>query len=456
MKFVAKIISLTLFTISLSLSQSVSSKISKVVSNKFFDSCLIAIQVEDLTTNKILFKKNEKMLLRPASNLKILTSTAGLIYLDEDYQFTTNLYYDGLISNDTLFGNIYVEGGCDPDFTVQNFYTFVNALKNLNIKFINGNLFGDISFKDSLYWGKGWMWDDDPSSDEPRLSALNLNDNCVELFISNEQIEISPRTKFVDLLIFDNDTSFTVYRDWLNNTNKIIIRGKPEHKAYFKINITNPEKYFLTVFREVLDSNNIKISGECELKNIPVDANYITSVNRKYSEVIVNLNKNSDNLSAEMTLYAIAEKYFGRPATADSGIKILNQLIDSIGFQSDNYRIVDGSGVSHYNVVSAELLSGLLKYVYKKYPEKFHILYDSFPIAGVDGTLDNRMKRSKAYKNVHAKTGTLTGVSCISGYLTTKRNHILAFSIMMQNFVGSSKRVKDLQDKILEILAETK
>ena len=456
MKFVAKIFLLTLLLFSLTFSQSISSRINKVLSNKFFDSCLIAIQVEDLTTNETLFKKNEKMLLRPASNMKIITSTAGLIYLGEDYQFTTNLYYDGFISNDTLYGNIFVEGGCDPDFSTQDFYTFVEALNNLKIKFITGNLYGDISFKDSLYWGKGWMWDDDPSSDAPRLSALNLNDNCVELFFSNGQIETSPQTKFVELLIYDYDSSFTVDRDWLNNTNKIIIRGKPESYAYFKVNIINPEKYFLTVFREVLDSNNIKVLGDNELKEIPADAFYITSVYRKYSDVIFNLNKNSDNLSAEMTLYAIAEKYFGRPATAENGIKVIKQLIDTIGFQSDNYRIVDGSGVSHYNVVSAELLSGLLKYVYKKYPEKFQILYDSFPIAGVDGTLENRMKYSKAYNNAHAKTGTLTGVSCISGYVTTKRNHLLVFSIMMQNFVGNTKRVRDLQDKILEILAEAK
>lgn len=456
MKFVAKIISLTLLSISLSLSQSISSGINKIISNKFFDSCLIAIQVEDLTTNKTLFKKNEKMLLRPASNLKILTSAAGLIYLGENYQFTTNLYYDGFISNDTLFGNIFIEGGCDPDFTTQDFYLFVEALKNLNINFINGNLYGDTSFKDSLYWGKGWMWDDDPSSDAPRLSALNLNDNCVELFFSNGQIEISPRTNFVDLLIYDDDTSFTVDRDWLNNTNKIIIRGKPESNAYFKVNITNPEKYFLSVFREVLDSNNIKVLGENELKDIPADVFYITSVNRKYSDVIVNLNKNSDNLSAEMTLYALANKYSGSPATAYSGIQFINMLIDSIGLNHKDYRIVDGSGVSHYNVVSAELLAKLLKFIYQNYPKKFKVLYDSFPIAGIDGTLENRMKNSKAFNNVHAKTGTLTGVSCISGYVTTKRNHILAFSIMMQNFVGSAKRVRDLQDKILEILAEAK
>lgn len=451
-----KKILLSFLIVSVSFSQSLSSKLNKILSDKFFDTCLVAIHIEDLTADKVLFKKNEKMLLRPASNMKILTSAAGLIYLGEDYQFTTNLYYDGFISNDTLFGNIFVEGGCDPDFSTQDFYKFSEALKTLNIKVIAGNLYGDISFKDSIYWGKGWMWDDDPSSDAPRLSALNLNDNCVELFFKNKQLEISPRTKFAEIVIYENDTSFTVERDWMNNTNKIIIRGKPENNSYFKVNITNPEKYFLAVFKEVLDSNEIKLIGEVGIQNLSEKVYYITSVKRKFSDVIVNLNKNSDNLSAEMTLYALSEKYFGRPANADSGIQIIKELIDSTGFESDNYKIVDGSGVSHYNVLSAELIAGLLKYVYKKYPEKFMTLYDSFPIAGVDGTLENRMKDSKAFNNVRAKTGTLTGVSCISGYLTTKKNHTLAFSIMMQNFVGSAKRVRDFQNKILGMLAEMK
>jgi D-alanyl-D-alanine carboxypeptidase/D-alanyl-D-alanine-endopeptidase (penicillin-binding protein 4) len=85
--------------------QSLKYKLNKVLMDKFFDTCLVSIQVEDLTTNKTLFKKNEKMLLRPASNMKILTSSAGLLYLSPDYEFKTDLYSDGYVSNDTLFGN---------------------------------------------------------------------------------------------------------------------------------------------------------------------------------------------------------------------------------------------------------------------------------------------------------------------------------------------------------------
>jgi D-alanyl-D-alanine carboxypeptidase/D-alanyl-D-alanine-endopeptidase (penicillin-binding protein 4) len=155
-----------------------------------------------------------------------------------------------------------------------------------------------------------------------------------------------------------------------------------------------------------------------------------------------------------MTLYALANEYSGKPATADSGVKFIELMVDSIGLNHEDYRLVDGSGVSHYNVVSAELLSKLLKFFYEEKPELYKILHDSFPIAGVDGTLEYRMRKTAAENNVHAKTGTLTGVSCISGYLSTKNKHLLAFSIMMQNFVGSSSKAKEFQDEICRILAE--
>jgi D-alanyl-D-alanine carboxypeptidase/D-alanyl-D-alanine-endopeptidase (penicillin-binding protein 4) len=448
--------------------QSLKSKIDTVLKDKFFESCLVAIQVEDLTANKTVYKKNEKYLLRPASNMKILTSAAGLQYLGPDYEFKTDVYYDGYVSNDTLFGNIFVVGGCDPDFVTQNLYPFVDAIKALNINFIKGNLFADVSFKDSLFWGHGWMWDDDPSSDAPHLNALNINDNCVEVFVQTSEyldkptITLSPNTKYLTVRnesSFNGAEKFQITRNWIEKKNEIIVKGKfPISNRYVKqlVNVIDPAKYFLTVFVEVLDSNRVKLLGKVELQNLSGDETLLYSFTRKYSDIIDNLNKESDNLSSEMTLYALSEKYSGRPATADSGVQFIKMMIDSIGLNSADYRIVDGSGVSHYNVVSAELLTNTLKYFYDKKPELYKILYKSFPIAGVDGTLENRMRKTVAANNVHAKTGTLTGVSCISGYVTTQRNHTLAFSIMMQNFVGSSSKAREFQDVICKILAESK
>lgn len=445
--------------------QTLKTKLENLFNDKFFERCLISIQVEDLTANKTLYKKNEKLLLRPASNMKIITSAAGLLYLGPDYEFKTDLFYNGYISNDTLHGDLIFVGGCDPDFVTQDLYPFVDAIKSLNISVVNGNLYGDISFKDSIYWGQGWMWDDDPSFDAPYLSALNINDNCVEVFVQQLEyldkptVTIYPNTDYVTLInesFFDGEEKFQITRNWMERKNEIVVKGKfPISQRYVKqfINVLDPAKYFLKVFSEVLDSNQVKVLGEIDFKNLSGNENLIYSFGRKYRDIINNLNKTSDNLSAEMTLYALSEKYSGKPASADSGIQFIKMMIDSIGLNSKDYRIVDGSGVSHYNVVSAELLVNILKYFNNMQPDLCELLYDSFPIAGVDGTLEYRMQKIPLLNNVHAKTGTLTGVSCLSGYLTNKKNHKLAFSIMMQNFVGPSSKARDLQDEICRILA---
>ncbi len=448
--------------------QSLKTKIDNILKDKFFDRCLIAIQVEDMTTNKTLFKKNEKMLLHPASNMKIITTTTGLIYLGPDYEFKTDLYYDGFVSNDTLNGNLYFVGGCDPDFITQDFYGFVDAIKTLNISVINGNIYGDISFKDSLLWGNGWMWDDDPSFDAPYLSALNLNDNCVEVIVQQSDyldqptVSFNPNTNYVSVknqITNDGTKKFEISRNWLERKNEIIVKGKyPKSIKYTSefVNVLEPAKYFLTVFSEVLDSNNLKLIGNVGIKKLPEQIILLNSFNRKYSDIVDNLNKTSDNLSAEMTLLALAEKFYGKPANAKNGIYVIDKMVELVGLKPEDYRLVDGSGVSHYNVATAELLSAILKYFYEERPELYTILYNSFPIAGVDGTLENRMRNTLAEKNVHAKTGTITGVSTLSGYVTSKKNHTLAFSIMIQNYVGSSSKAKEVQDQICKILAEHK
>lgn len=452
-----KILIISLILIISSFPQSLKTKIDKILKDEFFETCLVAIQVEDLTANKLLYNKNEKYLLRPASNMKILTSAAGLLYLGQSYEFKTDLYYDGEISRDTLNGNLYVVGGCDPDFTTVDLYTFVDVLKSNNVSVINGNVYGDVSFKDSLYWGKGWMWDDDPSSDAPYLSALTINDNCVEVSYDSREklISLNPKTNYVDIKRIESDEELFIDRNWIERKNEIVIKGKDDKKKYLvKINVLNPEMYFLKVFTEVLDSNQIKVLGNNEIKKLNDNFYFLTSVLRKYSDVIVNLNKESDNLSAEMTLFALAEKFYGKPANAKNGINVLEKMIDEIGLEPDNYRFADGSGVSHYNVVSAELLVKILKYFYEKKPELFSILYNSFPIGGLDGTLEYRMENKLVKENVHAKTGTLTGVSSLSGYLTNKKEHLIAFSIIMQNYIGSSSKAKEIQDEICKILSE--
>ncbi len=154
-----------------------------------------------------------------------------------------------------------------------------------------------------------------------------------------------------------------------------------------------------------------------------------------------------------MTLRAMAYENFGKVASAKKGVKLIDSLITEVGLNPKDYRIVDGSGVSHYNLVSVELLNEILVYMNLYHPDLFELLYESFPIAGVDGTLKHRMEDGNAFNNVHAKTGTLSGVSSLSGYLYDKKGDLISFSINTQNFVGSSRKARVFQDKICEILS---
>src|SRR4030042_284389 len=116
-------------------------KIDSLLTNPFFESCNISIDVFDLTTEKNLYKKNEKLLMRPASNLKLFTSAAGLYFLGEEYKFKTSVYYKGEIEDSVLFGDMYIVGGFDPEFTSKDLDSMVTQIKLQGIKEIHGNLY---------------------------------------------------------------------------------------------------------------------------------------------------------------------------------------------------------------------------------------------------------------------------------------------------------------------------
>jgi len=446
--------------------------INKIINDPFFEKTLIAIDIFDLTDGVSLFQKNEKLLLRPASNMKLLTSAAALLNLGEYYTFRTDLYHTGAIEGETLYGDIFVVGGFDPNFTTGDLDSLVKVIKSLGIKNIAGGIYGDISKKDSMYWGKGWMWDDDPEPSAPYLSALNINDNSIEVLIEGSKIgsravvSLIPETDFVDVenktVTVDsaNDNDLLITRDWVNKKNTILVSGKVSKSKIFdislnisKVNLLYPERYFLNLFKEQLEQQGIINDKPIDIKRLDENAVYLASVFRPIDTVLSVVNKTSDNLSAEMLIYAMAYNESDAPAVADDGLAAIKKLIDSVGFNSDEFSIADGSGVSHYNLVSAELIIETLKYMYYKRKDLFVLFYNSLAVAGVDGTLRNRMKNTSAQNNVHAKTGTLNGVSNLSGYVTAKNGHLLAFSIMIQNFVEDYSKARSFQNKICELLA---
>ena len=254
------------------------------------------------------------------------------------------------------------------------------------------------------------MWNDDPSTDFPYFTPLTINDNAVKVHVQATDIGNAPKVivepatsffKINNLAKTENTgrTSLEVTRDFVHRKNDIIVKGtiNPKDAVYSEeINVVYPEKYFLTLAKEEIEQLGISIIGDVSISPLPEGTKHLFTFRRKFTDVINNLNKQSDNLSAEMTLRALAFKYYGKPATPENGIRLVDSLISLAGMDPRNYRIVDGSGVSHYNLVSTELLNADLKYIYSSQPELYNTLVQSFPIAGVDGTLKRRMKGTLA------------------------------------------------------------
>jgi len=444
-------------------------RIDSLLTSDFFKSTQAAISVYDLTENKSVYQHNEKLLMRPASNQKILTTGAAYLFLGDNYNFKTSIYHTGEIKDSLCNGDIYIVGGFDPDFNSTDLDSLVRAIKHCGINGITGNIYADVSAMDSLFWGKGWMWDDDPESFAAYITPLTINKNSIRIVAKPNSIgkpatvELNPDTKFFTVenssaTVDTGKTTLKITRDWINRKNKIIISGNFLESAKHdtvRLNVFNPTFYFLHLMRESFERNGISFCGKVDTLKLNKDAVFISSFERNIKPVIINTNKTSDNLSAELILRALSLNTHGSHASAKNGIVLVDSLITLAGLNPKNYTIVDGSGLSFYNLLSAELLTDVLKYFYYKQPKIFEKLSNSFPVSGYDGTLKNRMKETSAYKHVFAKTGSLSGVSNLSGYLLSRSDHLIAFSILIQNYTGSSNQVRTIQDNICKIIFET-
>jgi len=440
-------------------------KIDRILDDDFFNSTLIAVDAYNLTTKTKVYQKNERYLLHPASTAKLITSIAGFHYLGKDYRFTTSLFHTGEIRDSVCYGDVYVIGGFDPDLVTEHLDSLSLLIREYGINSFTGNLYADVSMMDSIYWGEGWMWDDNPSLDAPHLSPLVVNDAGIKVkydpngYGNPLKVSLIPHTKYFSIInnsIVGDSSNLTISRAWMSNSNNIIIEGTfPSYGTgdIEKLNVYNPSKYFLFLFSEALERNKIRFGGYTDTLTLPLEAKYIGSISHSLSQVAEDLNKRSKNLSAELLLRAIAYSLYGKPASAKSGIKAIDKMLSEIGFTNNDFLLVDGSGLSHYNLVSARLLTEILTDLYINKKDIFEELYKTLPIAGLDGTLEFRMKNGNAFNNVRAKTGTLRGVSCLAGYLTAKNGHKIAFSILMQNHIESTRLSRNYQDQICEILS---
>lgn len=449
--------------------QPLAQRLDSLLNDPLLKTSEVGITVFDLTTGESLFRYQDEKLYRPASTEKVITSVTALARLGTDYTMDTRLQYTGSIENDTLKGSLYLVGGFDPEFMDEDLDSLVDVIARSGIRYITDTLAADVSMTDSVYFGTGWSWDDVPASFQPYLSPLMLNRGCVDVTVTPTQKDSLPQVLCVpasDYYRVDNDAvsmqpqagKLKITRNWLHNGNLIHISGNAAKTTTRSLSIYTSKDFFFHTFVSRLKEKGVEARttgfAECPQPDSLTTVTPLFTLSRPIGEVLKQMMKESDNLCAESMFYHLAAKHAARKqVTADDGTEAIEDFIKTgLGFNPEYYRIADGSGVSLYNYVSPRLLLEYLKYAYY-HADIFQPFYESLPIAGVDGTLEHRMRKTKAYRKVHAKTGTVTGVSALAGYAKAPNGHQLAFVIINQN-VMKTRQARVFQDKVCQVLCQ--
>lgn len=436
-------------------------RLDTLVANELPAGSVVGISVFDLTEGRTLYEHHADRLSRPASTMKVLTAITALSQSEADAPFRTEVWYRGRIERDTLKGDIYVVGGMDPEFDDEAMDSLVAAVARFPFSVVQGTVYGDVSMKDSLYWGNGWLWDDTPSAFQPYLSPLMLEKGTLTVTAlpaaqagDTARLLCTPVSTYYTLV---NETKsrmpsagpFRVTRNWLENGNRVTVTGNVPSAQARTINIFSSERFFMHVFTERLRQEGIHCNGYSFGELVRDSLSVRMTVHETPLQAVLDqMMKESDNLNAEAMLYRLGAQASGeKQVSAKAGLDAIRRLIRQLGLNPRRYKLADGCGLSHYNYITPELLVTFLKYAYSR-TDIFQHLYKAMPVSGIDGTLKYRMGYgTPAFRCVHAKTGSYTGINCLAGYLKRQDGHWIAFAIMNQN-VLSGRGARAFQDKV--------
>jgi D-alanyl-D-alanine carboxypeptidase len=368
------------------------------------------VYVWDLDAARRVYSRNASTELAPGSNMKLVTSAAALMGWGITHRFVTELYApDVPVAGGVLYGDLYLRGLGDPslstrayqrsefDLATASFETFARALRREGVRVVRGGVFGDASWFDKMRtvptWKPGLQLECGP------LSALSGNQGLV-------------------------------------NGNRV--------KA--------PATWAARLLTEALADAGVKVKHKPASGKVPGTTRL---VKRQYSATLAGImkrmNKESDNYFAEVLLKGLGRDFYGDGSTA-AGVKASREALRAHGIGSDAYVVLDGSGLSYGNRLTAHDIVRLLGAMSRR--DDFDAFYDSLAIAGEDGTLEDRMRGTAASGNAHAKTGTLNISVCLSGYVESANEHRVAFSILMNGWPLDWTRATKAQDAIVVALAK--
>jgi D-alanyl-D-alanine carboxypeptidase/D-alanyl-D-alanine-endopeptidase (penicillin-binding protein 4) len=361
-------------------------KLDSLLRDPLFETTQVGLMVFDLDADTVLYQYQARQLMRPASTMKLVTAITALDRLGGGYEYKTDFYYTGSLTDSVLTGNLYCVGGFDPSLTQDDVAVIAESIHQAGVRKVRGTIIADKQMKEVLDYGEGWCWDDD----NPMLIPLSIGRKDIFLTTLRKELE-----------------------------------------------------------RQGVDVSEARLGGNGVMPN---GARHLSTYHHSIDVILNQMMKDSDNFYAESLFYQTAASTGHRPAKASDARTLTKQFIKRLGLGDNPYKIADGSGLSLYNYVSAELLVYMLRYADSKEEIIGHLL-PSLPIAGVDGTLKKRMTDTNACGNVVAKTGTVTGISSLAGYLTSGDGRRLCFAIINQG-VMRSKDGRDFQDRVCNALCE--
>jgi serine-type D-Ala-D-Ala carboxypeptidase/endopeptidase (penicillin-binding protein 4) len=429
----------------------------------------IGIDIRVVSNDSTLYTINPKSYMTPASIQKLFTTAGCLLILGDDFQYKTSIMYTGKMKGHKIKGDLVISGAGDPSMSdrfykgnaLSIFESWADSLLARDVHKIKG----DIVILDTLFqvspWGDGWNWDDLAYDYAAERTSFMFNENRGYMVIMGTEEGVPPAivvesenndiTMQNDIITTSDITRTSVQITPLQNGKGFRLTGKVKPYVIDEefIALPNPQLTSGNILQSIFKIRGIKCSGKVKVVH-STNEFYNKHLNLIFehtsaplSKIIRLTNKNSLNLAAEALLLTL-----GR--TEKKSTYILKDALRGMNIDADSIYIADGSGLSRYNLCTAEQCSDLLVSMYDK--PQFKPFLASLPIAGRDGSLVKRMKDSPATGRVFAKTGSMRFVRNISGYALNRNDKLVAFTIMMNDYPNDKEMVA-VQDEICELLA---
>ncbi|WTB19287.1 D-alanyl-D-alanine carboxypeptidase/D-alanyl-D-alanine-endopeptidase [Streptomyces sp. NBC_00829] len=449
--------------------------IDRILADARMDGAAASVVIADAATGERLYRRDGGDRLMPASNTKLATSAAAMALLGPGYRFRTDVLSTGRRHGSTLRGDLFLRGGGDPTTLASDYDRLAADLAATGIRRVSGRLVADDTRFDTQRLGRAWAADNESSYYSAQISALTVAPDTdydsgtviVEAAPGAEagdrpQVRLTPPTRYVRLDVRGTTVpaggADTLAVERQHGTNTITVSGDiPLGASAAKEWVTTwePTGYAAAVFSDALARHGVHVSGSPRTgRATPPGATLLASHDSMpLRELMLPFMKLSNNMHAETLTKTIGHETSGRGTWA-AGLTAIGGYLAKEGVQTSTVRQLDGSGLTRMNLFPAEQLATLLLSV--RDAPWYADWYASLPVAcnpdrAIGGTLRSRMCATPAALNARGKTGSLTGASALSGYVTDTGGRELVYSVVLNNYLASS--VKSIEDAIVVTLA---